>query len=74
MKKIKELMRLKWECGCSNRAIARSLNVSDSTIGDCIQRIKAAGLEWPLPDDLAEEALEEKLYSKITGTMDKHHC
>ena len=65
MKKIKELMRLKWECGCSNRAIARSLNVSDSTIGDCLQRIKAAGLDWPLPDDLAEEALEEKLYSKI---------
>jgi len=62
MKKIRELMRLRWECECSYRSIAQSIGVSDSTVGDCIQRIKLAGLSWPLPDDLTDEQLEEKLY------------
>jgi transposase len=62
MKKIKEIMRLKWECGCSHRAIARSIGVSDSTVGDCIERIQMADLSWPLPDELTDEQLETKLY------------
>lgn len=80
MKKIIELMRLKWECNCSNRAIARSLNVSDSTVGDCLQRLKKAGVDWPLPDDLTEEVLEARLYPFNTridaekkGNIDHHY-
>ncbi len=62
MKKIREIMRLRWECECSYRAIAQSIGVSDSTISDCMQRIKLAGLSWPLPDNLTDEQLEAKLY------------
>jgi hypothetical protein len=29
MKKIREIMRLKWACGCSHRAIAQSIGVSE---------------------------------------------
>ena len=50
MRKIREIMRLKWECGCSHRAIGKSIKViSDSTVSDCLQRAREAGLSWPLP-------------------------
>ena len=62
MRKLKEIMRLKWECGCSHRAIAQSIGVSDSTVSDCIQRIKRANLSCPLPDELTDDQLETKLY------------
>ena len=62
MKKIREIMRLRWECECSYRALAQSIGVSDSTISDCMQRIRFAGLSWPLPDDITDEQLEAKLY------------
>jgi transposase len=66
MRKIKEIMRLKYECECSYRAIAKSLGISDSTVSDCIRRISEAGLSWPLPDDLMDEQLEMKLYPSYT--------
>ena len=34
MRKIGEVLRLKWECGVSNRAIACSCSISHSTVGD----------------------------------------
>src|ERR1035437_6695606 len=41
---------------------ARSLSVSASAAGDCIRRARRAGLAWPLPDDLGDEALEVGVY------------
>jgi transposase len=36
--------------------------VSATAAGDCIQRARRAGLGWPLPEGLTEEALECRLY------------
>jgi len=57
MRKIREVLRLKWKCGLKNRAIARSCSISHSTVSEYLQRAKAAGLSWPLPADLDEDAL-----------------
>jgi transposase len=65
MRKIREVMRLKWECGCSHRAIGKSIKVSDSTVSDCLRRARDAGLSWPLPNDLTDDQLEKKLYSPV---------
>lgn len=62
MRKIRELLRLKWEFGQSNRQIARSLKISNSTVLECMRRAEKAGLSWPLPDDLDDVQLEELLY------------
>ena len=62
MKKIREAMRLRFECGCNHRVIAQSINVSVSTVSECLKRIKEAKLSWPLPDDLTDGELEAKLY------------
>ena len=43
MKKIKEVLRLKYEAGLSNRAIAGACKISNSTVGDYLKRAEASG-------------------------------
>ena len=64
MRKIREVLRLKWECGLSNRAIARSCSTSHSTVGEYLRRAEAAGLTWPLPSGVDEDALFARLFPK----------
>jgi transposase len=61
MRKIKEVLRLD-AAGQSQRAIARSVAVSRSTVKEYLQRAAAAGLSWPLPEELSETALEALLF------------
>jgi DNA-directed RNA polymerase specialized sigma24 family protein len=42
VRKIKEVIRLKYTCDLSNREIARSCNVAQSTVGDYLRRARAA--------------------------------
>jgi len=67
MRKIKEMLRLHFEVGLSNREISRSLSVSHSTVNDLLGRFQVAGMAWPLPEDVDEAALEAVLYSGNTG-------
>jgi len=64
MRKIAEVLRLKWECGLSNRTIARSCSISHSTVAEYLRRAQEAGLRWPLPADMAEDTLYELLFPK----------
>jgi transposase len=64
MRKIAEVLRLKWECHLSNRAIARSCSISHSTVAEYLQRAQEAGLNWPLPVDMGEDTLYELLFPK----------
>lgn len=60
--KVKEILRLRWGLGLGVRQIGRSLSKSDSTVVDTLRRAQAAGLAWPLPDDLDDAELEARLY------------
>ncbi len=62
MRKIQEVLRLKWACGLSNRTIARSCSISHSTVKEYLERAQSAGLSWPLPEQLTEEELFEQLF------------
>lgn len=62
MRKIREILRLKWECHCSNHLIAASVLVSSSTVSECIRRAKEANLSWPLSSELDDEQLNALLY------------
>jgi transposase len=66
MRKIAEVLRLKWECGLSNRVIARSCSISHSTVAEYLRRAQEAGLSWPLPPDLGEDRLFERLFPKAS--------
>jgi transposase len=43
--------------------LALRLGVARSTAQDCLKRLTAAGLSWPLPDELTDEVLERRLFS-----------
>lgn len=62
MRKIKEVLRLKWAHKLSNRKIAKSCFISRSTVADYLLRAKLAGLSWPLDPELDDTALENRLF------------
>jgi transposase len=62
MRKIKEVLRLRFELGLGKRPIARSCGIGPSTVHEYLERAAAAGMGWPLPEGLGEEELEAKLF------------
>src|ERR1700752_3578235 len=62
MRKVKEVLRLRFELGFGQRQIARSCGMGLSTVHEYLERAVAAGGGWPLPEGLGEEALEAKLF------------
>ena len=62
MRKIKEVLRLKYELDLGQRQIARSCSIGLGTVHDYLARAERAGLKWPLPDDWGEEPLNGALF------------
>ncbi len=62
MRRIRELLRLKYDNGLPGRVIAAALGLSKGAVNDYLQRATAAGLSWPLPEDLTDTALERRLF------------
>jgi transposase len=62
MRRIRELLRLKYENGLPGRVIAAALGLSKGAVNDYLQRARVAGLSWPLPEDLTDTALERRLF------------
>ena len=50
--------------GASSREIARVLGVARSTVQENLKRAMDAGLSWPLPGDLTDDALEQRLFAR----------
>jgi transposase len=63
MRRIREILRLKYEGGATERAIARSIGVARSTVALTLERVAAARLGWPMPEGLSDRALEAMLYA-----------
>jgi transposase len=64
MRKIREVLRLKWDCGVSNRRIAQSCAIGRPTVTEYLRRAAQAGLSWPLPAELDDAALERRLFPR----------
>jgi transposase len=65
MRKIREVFRLKFDCGLSNRQIAKSCAIARSTVADYLFRLQQAGLNWPLSHDIDDNQLEQRLYPAL---------
>lgn len=61
MRKIRDVLRLK-ASGLSKRQIAASVGIGPTAAGDYLRRAEAAGLAWPLPEEIDDAALEARLY------------
>ena len=68
MRKIKEVVRLGAQ-GLSPRRIGESLGIGRTTVQECLGRARAAGLSWPLPEELSDADLEQRLYPRATGAI-----
>jgi len=63
MRKTHEVLRLHFDLKLKQRQIARSANLSQSTVHEYLRRFRAAGLSWPLPEQMSEAELEAALFS-----------
>ena len=64
MRKVREVLRLR-TYALSQRQVGASLGMGRSTVKDYLDRARVAGLRWPLPDDLDDEALEQRLFPSV---------
>ncbi len=62
MRKLKEVLRLKWQNACSNKQIAKSCNIARSTVREYLRRAQDAGLKWPLDPELDDTVVENLLF------------
>jgi len=64
MRKLREILRLHFEKGLSQRAIARSCNVSATAVREYEHRAAEAGLAWPLDPAIDDIELECRLFPR----------
>jgi transposase len=62
VRKIKEVLRLKFDVGLGLRQIARSCSIGLGTVHEYLRRAEAAGVTWPLGEDWDENRLEAALF------------
>lgn len=62
MRKVKEVLRLKFEKHLPNRQIARACNVSHSTVADYVERARASGISWPIDENWDDQKLSRCLF------------
>jgi transposase len=62
MRKIKEVLRLHFEAGLSERQISKICVLGKGTVRRFLKRAEAAGVSWPLPPGLEDAALEKQLF------------
>jgi alkylhydroperoxidase/carboxymuconolactone decarboxylase family protein YurZ len=63
MRKIREVLRLKYACGASDRVISRSVGIGRTAIAEYVRRAAVIGITWPIPEELDDTALERKLFA-----------
>jgi len=66
MRKIKEILRLKWLEGRRHRHIARALDVSVGKVSAVVCRAGELGLEWERVEKFTEAELEEAIYGEVS--------
>lgn len=63
MRQLRQMLRLAGD-GTSSRDIALTLGVARSTVQDNLKRAAAAKLSWPLPGELTDDAIENRLFAR----------
>ena len=75
MRKIREVLRLKWAVGMSNRWVALSCGIGRPTVSEHLRRAESAGLGCPVPEHLSDARLDEvKAVCGFVGVEDQARC
>jgi transposase len=73
MRKLKEVLRLRFELGLGQRQIARSCAIGQGTVHEYLKRAQAAGVSWPLPEGWDDRRLEEALFGPVVRHLYENH-
>jgi len=71
MRKMKDVLRLRHEKKLSQECIAKSTGIPRSTVRDYLSRANAAGLTWPLPDNMDNEELVTLLFASTANKAEQ---
>jgi len=72
MRKLRQILKLKYESGLNHRLIARACKIGVGTVSLYVRRAEAAGLHWPLPRDLDDTTLEAILFPPAAPSSTTH--
>jgi transposase len=67
MRKIREILRLRYDLGLRQDQIARSCNIGQSTVHRYLERFAATGVGWPPPTECDDTRLEKLLFATRRG-------
>ena len=67
MRKIREVLRLRFGLGLPQDQIARSCSISQATVHRYLERAAATALSWPLPEDCDDRHLQQLLFPGQPG-------
>ena len=64
MRKLREVLRLRFELHLGYQQIGRSCAIGVSTVCKYLKRAEAAGLTWPLPEGWDDARVEAALFPR----------
>jgi transposase len=67
MRKLREVLRLRYELKLGYQPIGRSCAIAVSTVHKYLKRAEAAGVSWPLPEDWDEARVEAALFPEAAA-------
>ena len=62
VRKTKEILRMQWVIGLSDRQVPVSLKIANRTVREYLKRGELAGLVWEQAEVLEEDTLKAKLF------------
>jgi hypothetical protein len=68
MGRIREILRPSFGLRLSLRHVARSLSMLRYAVTSTVERVSAVCLAWPMPEELADAALEHVLYTRALAS------
>ena len=71
MRRVREMLRLTRDAGLGGREVARRTGIAPSTLREMLRRFERSGLPWPLPLELSDADLEDRLYGEA-GSKQGH--
>jgi transposase len=71
MRKILDVLRLRFESNLSHERIAAATRMSKGAVTNYLSRAKAAGIGWPLPASVDDAELEARLFPRAAPLVER---
>src|SRR2546430_17178405 len=73
MRKLREVLRLRYELKLGYQQIGRSCAIGVGTVHKYLKRAEAAGVTWPLPEDWDEARVDAVVFPRREPSIAGHN-